>query len=106
MAKTRAARLGYADEQKVLRQFEKIGVKGFRVDKRAGQLGAKNSYDNWLTYPNGKQLPNEQKRKKGGLAWVRKILEGAPPDTVLTVTEPNQKTLVIKYMETEGKCIK
>ena len=106
MAKSRAARLGYADEMKVRDQLIKFGIKAVRVDRRLGQLGADQSCDLLLKYPNGQEKPLEQKRVKGGFKTIRKWLDGAPEGSLLTVTEPNKPTLIISTIQTHGEVVK
>jgi len=106
MAKSRASRLGYADEMKVRDQLIKFGIEAVRVDRRLGQLGADQSCDLLLKYPNGKEKPLEQKRVKGGFKTIRKWLESAPEGSLLTITEPNKPTLIISTLDTHGELIK
>lgn len=106
MAKSKAARLGYADEMKVRDQLIKFGIEAVRVDRRLGQLGADQSCDLILKYPNGQEKPLEQKRVKGGFKTIRKWLDGAPEGSLLTVTEPHQPTLIISTIQTHGEVVK
>jgi len=106
MAKSKAARLGYADEMKVRDQLIAFGIDAVRVDRRLGQLGADQSCDLLLQYPNGQEKPLEQKRVKGGFKTIRKWLDGAPDGALLTVTEPNKPTLIISTIQTHGEVVK